>query len=547
MRRAVALAGLVGAVSLAPLRDAGAYEYEIATRTVGQAYQLPSLRLLGADVWLARRRFSQSLTLSIWDIGDLRRKRLRDRPALARSGPVVWMTTHLRLEHDFGDWTLGALRVDDREVSAIDAIPELAASSLGIELLYGYVAIDGLGDRVDLRIGRQLSVDALDWWAVDGLTARVHTPWRLAVEAVAGVRVRERSPLGPANLDLDGTSGADCTEYVEGPTPSTGSWQIVDRSRAPGDNPFGADTTYCPEREAATPTFGVAVETERRQRIHGRLSYRRSQSRTPGLIGTVDRLDHPDTGVYPDELGQAPAWGIDEEHVALVGRVRAQAGPIELEPWAQARYSLLHAVVDEAGAGVRARRGAWAIEPEVARSVPTFDGDSLFNVFVVGAATDLRLTTDLAPRHGRHRAFATGWLRRYDLPSDPAGTAATDAWVAGVRAGGELDLTGRVRARLDLVGDDGYGGRRLGATVATRWQSTPALAVTARLGALTVDGDRDLRDTLDGARAVGQLGADWAIDSGIALHAQIELAGGPYASLQARALTVLDLAFEPEL
>jgi hypothetical protein len=390
-----------------------------------------------------------------------------------------------------------------------------------------------------------MSVDALDWWAVDGITARVHLPWHLAMTAVAGARVRAASPLGTAAMDLDGTAGADCREYVEGSRAGTGNWQIIDRSRAPGDNRFEADNTYCPEREAVTPTVGVALETEWRQAISGRLSYRRSQSRTPDLIGAVSRLDYPDTGVYPNESGQAPEWGVDEEHVSLVGRGRLAIGSAEVEPWAQARYSLLHAVIAEANAGVRVNRGAWAVEPEIARSVPTFDGDSLFNVFVVGAATDVRLTAEVTPRHRRYRGFATGWLRGYDLPSDSDGGSGTDAWVAGIRAGGEFRATGRARARLDLVGDDGYGGRRVGATLATRWEATPKLAVTTQLGAIRLD--TDVRETRDGTRGFGQLGADWAIDPGVVVQVHAEVSSGPYAPLQARAMTVLDLAFEPEL
>lgn len=524
--------------------EAHAYEYEVVARTVGQVYQLPTLRLMGADLWLARRRFTQTLTLSVWDIGELRRTRQRRHPGGVDHGPVVWFTGHLRLDHDFGAWTAATVTVDARQLDAIDAIPELAAASVGVDLLYGYLAVDGLAGRVDLRLGRQLSVDALDWWSVDGVTARVHTPWHVAVEATAGVRVRDTSPLGTGEVDLDGTNGADCREYVEGATPGAGSWQIIDRSRVPGETRLGSDLTLCPERDALTPTAAIAVETEGLRRGFARLAYRRSMSRTPGLIGPIDRLDFPDQGVYPDEVGQAPGWGVDEEHLAAVARGQARLGGVALEPWLAARWSLLHAVVDEAQAGVRLRRGAHALEPEVARSVPTFDGDSIWNVFVVGTSWDARLTYDLAPRHGAYRGFATAWLRRYDVPS-PAG-ADDRAWVRGLRAGGELDVSGRVRARLDLVGDDGYGGRRLGATATARWQTRPALALTGRLGGLTVTtADNDLTGA-DGVSGVGQVAAAWQIDGGVALHTTAELASSPRADLEVRVVTVLELAFEPE-
>src|SRR5262245_30111805 len=99
-RRAAMLAAL--AMLGLTAGDVAAYEYEISTQSVGQVYQLPTLRLVGSNLWLARRRYMQSLTLSLWDLGGLRRERLRTRPALAHSGPVVWLTTQLRFDHDFG-------------------------------------------------------------------------------------------------------------------------------------------------------------------------------------------------------------------------------------------------------------------------------------------------------------------------------------------------------------------------------------------------------------------------------------------------------------
>jgi hypothetical protein len=180
----------------------------------------------------------------------------------------------------------------------------------------------------------------------------------------------------------------------------------------------------------------------------------------------------------------------------------------------------------------------------VGRSIPTFDGDSIWNVFVVGTSWDVRLSYDVTPRLATYRGFATAWARRYDVPS-PAG-AEDHAWVGGLRAGGELDLGARVRGRLDLVGDDGYGGRRLGATAGARWQTSRALALTGRLGGLSVaTADSDL-DGADGLSGVGQLAAAWQIDDGIALLSTTEVASSPRAGLGVRAVVVLDMAFEPE-
>ena len=68
---------------------AHAYEFWLRAQTIGQAYQLREYRLVGPDLFLGRRRITQTLALRIYDIGDLaasrRRSRLPDtRPAHQR-------------------------------------------------------------------------------------------------------------------------------------------------------------------------------------------------------------------------------------------------------------------------------------------------------------------------------------------------------------------------------------------------------------------------------------------------------------------------------
>lgn len=548
-RRAVLRALALTAVLLAGASDARAYDFQVRARTVGQAYQLPTLHLLGGEIWQARRRFTQSLSLTVWDLGDLRRKRLRGQRGPTDDGPVVWLSAHLRLDHDFGAWTMGAVSVAGRDVDAIDEIPELSGASLGLELLYGELAVDNLWHRVDLRIGRQLHLDEVDPWSMDGVTARVRTPWPVTVEALAGLRVRDGSPLGTASVELDGTSGADCREYVEGASPGSGTWQIIDRSRVPGHSRLGSDLAYCPQRDVLMPMVGFAIETTAIAGTQARLSYRRSQSPTVGVIGAVDRLDHPDRGLYPDELGQAPGWGVDEELVAASADGRWRVGGVHgvtLAPWLRGRYSLVDAAVADASAGIRLEHGPHAIEPEVAYARPLFDADSIWSVFVTGASTDLRLGYQLTPRRGRLHATASAWLRRYGLPAPGTERApsATSPWVGGGRARAELAMSSTVHGGLELLGDDGYGGRRLGATALGRWQTRPDLELTGRLGGLQVVTDQ--RASTGGASGVAQLGARWAIDGGLALDAASEVSTSARAGAQVRLMVQLELELEPD-
>ena len=531
VRRAAALACAL-ALGVVP-GAAHAWTYELSARSIGQLYQLPTLRLVGGDVWLARRRFTQTLALTVWDVGDLAAARARHRPGAVDDGPTIWFTGTLRLDHDFGAWTLGTLDLRGATVDAIDGIPELASQSIGFAIPYGYLGVDGLAGRVDLRLGRQLRLAELDGGAVDGVTVRVHTGTPVLAEVEAGLRVRDTSPLALAGVDLDGTAGADCQEYVEAATPGAGSWQLIDRSRVPGESRFGSDLAYCPQREALMPTVAAAVETDGLRRLHARLSYRRTQSRTVGVIAEVDRLDFPDRGLYPDEAGQAPAWGVNEEHVAAVARAELRAGRFRVEPWAHARYSLLHAVTDEAGAGVVGGRGAHALEPSVARSRPVFDADSIWSVFAIDPALDLRLEYRYTARAG-YRGHAEAWLRRYD-----GGEAA-----GGATATAEATLGARWRGRAELFADDGYGGRRLGGLAAARWQRTRALALLGRGAVVAVDATYATR--VAGTSASAAVAAQWQVEDGLAVHATTELTSSPLAPLALRAFLVFDLAFEPE-
>lgn len=537
LRLAIAAAIAVGAAA----RPAAGYEFAVRARSIGQLYELRSFRLVGPDVVLGRRRFVQTLGLDVWDIGglDAERRRRGER----RRGPTVAFTGYLRLDHDFGDWTLGRIDLGNDAIDAIDAVPELADSAVALDLLYGYVSVDDLAGRVDLRIGRQLSVDALDWWSMDGVTARVRLPGHVLVEVFGGLRVRDASPFGVSAVELDGTGGADCREYVEGPTPGTGAWQLVDRSLVIENQALRSDLEYCPQREQLMPTGGIAVEAHGLRALHARAVYRRSQSPTVGLIGDPDRLRYPDLGLYPDDFGQAPDWGVNEERVAAEVRYHIDVGDRgQIAPWAAARYSLVHGLLDEAAAGVRLRWGDHAIEPELAYAVPTFDGDSIFNVFAIAPTSDARLSWQLAPRRGRLRANATGWLRRYHGGPDFLGVA----YAAGATAGGELAL-GRLGLRLDLVHDDGYGGRRSGGTAIARWRQSDRLTTAARLSLLDVASDEAASVRIDALTGAAQTSATWQLADGVAVHAAVESSADRYTPFQVRAVGVLDLAFQPEM
>jgi hypothetical protein len=546
-RRAAAVAAVAVALG-ARGTPARAYGFAVHTRVIAQVYDLRSIRLLGPDVWLGRRRYTQTLALDLVDLGDLAARRRKQHK---RFGPTVSFTSYLRIDHDFGDWTAGSVDLGGRPVTAMDAVPELRDSSLALDLLYAYVDVTGLADgRVDLRAGRQVRVDALDWFAMDGVTARVTTPLHVAIEGFGGLRVRDASPLGSYQLELDGTTGADCTEYVEGATPGTGSWQLIDRTQPLGDHPGLDDTGYCPQRDQWMPTYGAAIETEGFHDVYARIMYRRSVSPTVGLIGPVDRLGTTDAGYYPNEYGQAPAWGVDEERVAATvrGNFTWAGGRGQASPWVAARYSLLDALIDQAEAGVRLRWGSHAIQPEVGYRFPTFDGDSIFNVFAIEPSTEGRLTWSWAPRHGRMRATAGAWVRRYQHDDEGQTTAAPAQGdlAVGIDASADARLGDRWRVRGDLFDDGGYGGTRAGGAASARFQRDERLSATARATVLDIQTDAT-GPIVKAVTAALQLGATWQLADGVAVHGVVEGSSDRYAPVQVRALGVLDLAYVPEM
>lgn len=543
----LSLAALLGSAVHDP-GHAAASEIEVHARTVGQGYALRSFRLPGPDLSLDRRRFTQILSLGIYDIGDLRgprRGRSLHEPYPA-SKPHIYFTGYLRMDHDFGDWAMGSIDLD-RPFDAVDLIPELEHDLVSLDVLYAYMAAENLaGGRLSLYAGRQIDVDTLDWWSMDGITARLDTRLGVAVEASGGVRVRDASPAGSAAWEPDGTGGAACAEYVEGAVPGSGAWRPIDRPTPMQGNLFANDYDVCPQREQAMPTFGVAVETVDLGPVWARLGYRRSMSPTPGLIGPADRFEYPDTGLYPDEVDQAPGWGVNEERVAATVRANIDVAGTQITPHAAGRYDLLLGAVDEAHAGVRVQRGMHAVEPELYYSLPSFDGDSIFNVFATEPYLDLRCTYDLRPRRGRVHAFARAWARRFLAGEGTDGGAADQgATAGGVQLGTGYRPDARLQARLDLFHDAGYGGGRSGGAGAAFWQMSRRTGVRGRVGVVRFDDARP--EGPRGTTVSVQAGTSYRVNHGVMVHVMAEETIDRSNHDQLRVIGVLDLAFVPEL
>ncbi len=513
--------------------------------TFGQGYQLRLFRPVSGDVLLNRRRFTQTLSLNIWNIGQPPQLTLHD--AKLRKGARIYVTTYMRIDHDFGEYTTDDILLDPDSFSAPDLIPELQAHNLALDVLFAYAGGEDLYGFLDFELGRQLVVDSLDWYSFDGLTLRAHTPWNVAIEGFGGLRVRDSSPAGSNVQEPDGTPGAECVEYVEGAVPGSGSWRPIDRAVAGGTNPFESEFEACPQRDEIMPTFGMAVETEDMPVI-ARLSYRRSVSRTPGVIGDVDRFDNPDTGLYPNEDGRAPDWGVNEERMTASVRANFWYGKSkgQVTPYAAARYSLLHGLADEYHAGVRWRHGAHSVAPEYFYSFPTFDGDSIFNVFSIQPYHDLRLTYSLKPKKSSVTGYVRGWARRFQIEAEDLNDVVDETdTAAGVQVGGRWRRSAWSYARLDVFHEGGYGGERTGGYGSVQWRIDDQWDVASRLSVIRFD-EQQL-ENLNGTTYGAQVGGTYRVNEGIAVHVTAEENTNRLYSSQFRLLAVLDLAFEPEI
>lgn len=529
-------------------RDGTAYEFEANAQSVGQGNSLRTLRLRSANEHLLRRRISQSLRLHIWDLASHGDGVSRFDPQPVK-GPKLYFSSYLRLDQEFGSYGTGQLLLNGEFRDAIDVIPELEQGSLQFDLLYGYFGAEGLyGGRLDLFIGRQMEVETLDWFNMDGLKARLHLPAGIVAEAFGGLRVRDASWLGSEALEPDGTSGALCEEYVEGGLPGSGSWRPIDGLPTMRRSPLTSDDSFCPQRHELMPTFGGAIATEGLPSLQARLSYRRSQSTRPGIIDDVGRLDNPDLGYYPNE-GQAPGkWGVNEERLALTLRSQQKLGRnIRLVPFVGVRYSLLHGLVDEAHAGVQAGRGAHRVEAEAFYSVPTFDGDSIFNVFSTEPYSDVRTSYYYGTRRSSWNAYGRAWGRRYhseDSEQAPMSSPANE-YAGGLQSGASYRVARDKQVRLDAFGEDGFGGVRAGGFLATRWRLRPDTLLTSRLS--VVHFDDNLRSDLHGTNFGAQLGTTYLIQEDFAASLILEENTSRLDSFQLGVFAVIDLAFTPDM
>jgi hypothetical protein len=459
---------------------AWAYDFSIDLQTIGQGYQVRGFAPNGSNELLTRRRVTQLLNLSVYDI-EPSRWHGDDADRAARN--VVYVDASLRFDSDFGGYTTN-------RPTGNDQIRELTQSQ--VDVLWAFVGGKRIHGRFDFQLGRQVHYDLLDFYAFDGADVLARVNRLFAVEAYGGTEVRGELPLSAPIYELDGTS-AGSRDPATRPDQNSELRPLV-----------GAAAVYGGDPDSASP-------------VQARLGYRRVWA------DTADRLPgEPDTGVDEELVGLTAS-------AAIAHRVFLTAG---------IRYNILLATFDDEQFGLRVRAGArqW-LGLEMAYLAPNYDGDSIWNLFATGAYRDLRGSYELTVANGL-KLYARGFVRHFDrVPDEPEDQP---RWAGGGSAGFAWRLP-RGLLRLDSYFDGGYGGRKVGGDIVGRWTARPrALELEGRLTGYEWRSDQQPA-TDEGFVFGAQAGGRFRLGEGARLHLLVEDNIGTFYWGQYRGLAILEV------
>ena len=486
---------------VATASPARATDFEVDAQTIGQGYQLKGYLTggpqAGDSVLLDRRRLTQYLGLHAWNIEP------DDWTGANHDKNLIYFTTSMRFDTDFGGYITSAPTGNDR-------IRELAQpySTDQFQLLYAILGGQNMWGFLDFQLGRQIVFDLLDFFSFDGGTVKVRLPWWFAVEGFAGTEVRGESPAASPIYELDGTSPgsrdlANCLRLTLGVAPPPGG---------------------CPDQWGQiAPTYGFALESWGIQIFHGRLAYRRTLSDTAA----------PETNLLPKS-------GVDEEVLSYTLNAKLGAW----RPFGAVRYNFLIGAVDEVEAGLSYTFRGHEFSAEWFYDSPSWDGDSIFNVFASFPYDDLRATWR-SPEWGPLRLWASGFYRYFNddqLASDV--TPNTSQIAYGGTTGGRWKLARNGFLRAEAYYEDGFGGTRTGVDGSARINVVrDVLDLEGRVTTVYFEPDLQKQNDFNAVSFGLQAGARYRMAHNVYLHGLVEENNNRYYNYQLRALALLDLSF----
>jgi len=352
------------------------------------------------------------------------------------------------------------------------------------QLSLQYAWVDGreIGGFVDFRLGRQLHYDALDFLMLDGLVISFATPWYFGVELQAGLEVKEgMAGINASALELDGV------RVIEGED----------------------------ENDRPTLVIGAALVTRDLTYTRARLGYRRLFS-----DGEVDS----------EKVGGSFYQRIVEGlHLSTL-----------------ASYDLYNGRFDRLQAGLRWQATDFLdVEGEYVRLLPSFDADSIFNIFTAFPLNDGNLRLRLHPS-SEDRLYLGGMIRFFGNEGYTDGQLLADVDTVvqayGAMAGYFRRFSKHTTLHVDASVETGYGGDKfmgdVGASyalVANEW------VLDGRLTAVSfADG---LQDDLEGFSFGYQLGARYLVETKAAVSLLVEHNFSRLQTSNLRVYAVVDLDF----
>ena len=470
---------LLGATCASAPTGAWAYDFEVFARTEGYGYQLR--RYSGTSVtFLNRRLVTQYMGLRVFNLLDPGQDPFKR--GTTRPPATLTLSALMRFGSEFAGYMEhgGTIRELDNHQ---------------FDLMVGALEGRDVLGWLDFSLGRQYDIELMDFFAFDGLRVRANLPWLgLFVESHFGLQVAREQPFSRAVFETDGTSGD------------------------------GTD-------DALVPTFGVAVGADWEQGLNLRVAYR----------GTASRAQLDATKVAGEEGEDEDAdniWGIDQELVffGLGGQLPVVGTRMQLG----LRYNLLLGQVDDVQATARQLLGQrHDVQLEYLRSVPHFDGDSIFNIFntepfhEVAARYALRILEPL-------QAHARFGYRRFWSDDGEDSSVSPDAFTLAL---GAYWRSQRLRANADVFFLGGHGGTTIGGDLAGQWDLWRRLSLEGRLSLIDYQGAAEV--STNGLNFGFQVGAKVRFFEGVLLHVLLEDNISRQYHSALRLLGVLDLEFSP--
>lgn len=323
--------GLVAAPARAQEATAEASSPAFFTLTSRTFYQGSQIRLSDDpedDRFRDLNQFAEWLELNGWSLG---------------SEGQFHAVASVRYRADFGtgyhrDTPAGA------GIPAVDGTDYMAAGTPLVQLPYAYLdwrdVVDG---RLDLRIGRQIIVDDLDWFSLDGVKGTLYLHDEISVDVYVGQPVPYDTFLSSDPFLYDGT------ELIDGPSLTVGG---------SGRVKLGEDFAFSLAYRHTFIFRGTSLDMAARPAVF------------PGFQDESDivrTVSGGQVGINEASLGLSAAYTIR---------------PLDTELYAHGVYNFLFGTLDRARAGASwTPRESVRVQAEYMRVQPRFAVDSIFNYF----------------------------------------------------------------------------------------------------------------------------------------------------------------------